>query len=211
MRMQLIGLAVAAVCLGGWIYFMRQRAATNQQRMAVSEQLTVKAVAEIDRHGGVTKVEGYERRPPTWLEKLFNDPGPRDDPVRVFKVRNPEMNKPTDAWLGFFVEQLSEDTPLYLYDTNVTDAGLVHLKKLTQLEVLFLVNIKATDAGIKHLQGMTTLRELNLSGTAIGDAGLKYLEGLTNLEELTLYDTNVTDAGVETLQKALPHCKIHPR
>ena len=41
---------------------------------------------------------------------------------------------------------------LYLNETKVTDAGLVHLKELKKLEVLFLNDTKVTDAGAKELQ-----------------------------------------------------------
>ena len=38
------------------------------------------------------------------------------------------------------------------YNTQVTDAGLVHLKGLTKLERLDLSDTKVTDAGVKKLQ-----------------------------------------------------------
>ena len=41
---------------------------------------------------------------------------------------------------------------LGLDDTKVTDAGLVHLKGLTKLEVLVLRRTKVTPAGVKQLQ-----------------------------------------------------------
>ena len=39
-----------------------------------------------------------------------------------------------------------------LYNTKVTDAGLVHLKGLSKLQTLVLVDTKATVAGVKKLQ-----------------------------------------------------------
>ena len=41
---------------------------------------------------------------------------------------------------------------LDLFDAQVTDAGLVHLKGLTQLQELYLVDTKVTDEGVKKLQ-----------------------------------------------------------
>ena len=73
---------------------------------------------------------------------------------------------------------------VFLFDTNVTDAGLVHLKGLTELQKLWLSATKVTDAGLVHLTG------------------------LTNLQTLYLSSTDVTDAGVKKLQAALPKCKI---
>ena len=36
---------------------------------------------------------------------------------------------------------------------SITDAGLVHLQGLTQLQALCLADTKITDAGLVHLQG----------------------------------------------------------
>ena len=41
--------------------------------------------------------------------------------------------------------------------TKVTDAGLVHLKGLTELRGLFLYYTNVTDAGLVHLKGLTEL------------------------------------------------------
>lgn len=210
LRNVLIGLTLAAACLGGWVYFMRQRAATNRERAVAGERAVEKAVVAIQFVGLRVKIVSFQQRYPTWLERLFNDPGPPDDPVRIFKVHDTGTYKVSDAGMDYYDEDTTVPE-LYFCDNNLTDAGLKHLKSQSKLEIFFLVNVNITDAGIKHLQGLTTLKELHLSGTMISDAGLKYLEGMTKLEELTLYDTNVTDEGVEKLQKALPNCKIIPR
>ena len=78
---------------------------------------------------------------------------------------------------------------------------------MTNLETLSLVNTQITDAGLQHLKGLTKLRELRLY-TQITDAGLEHLEGLTNLESLFLGGTHLTDEGVKQLGKALPNCDI---
>ncbi len=91
---------------------------------------------------------------------------------------------------------------------KITDAGLVHLKGLTNLKKLSLGQTRITDAGLAHLKGLTKLEYLNLYGTKITDAGLAHLEGLTNLKSLNLGQTRITDAGVKSLQEAMPDCKI---
>ena len=73
---------------------------------------------------------------------------------------------------------------------------------------LDLINTQVTDAGLVHLSGLTSLRELYLGDTQITDAGLAHLRGLTSLRELDLINTQVTDAGVASLEQALPNCRI---
>jgi hypothetical protein len=45
---------------------------------------------------------------------------------------------------------------VYFTDTDVTDAGLVHLKGMTSLRTLWLYKVEVTDAGLVHLKGMTS-------------------------------------------------------
>ena len=82
----------------------------------------------------------------------------------------------------------------------MSDAGLKHLKGLTQLRLLDLDGTQVSDAGLEHLKGLTQLRDLGLDGTRVSDAGLKHLRGLTQLQELYLCDTKVSDAGLEHLK-----------
>jgi len=82
----------------------------------------------------------------------------------------------------------------------VTDKGLAELKGLTKLEDLFLEHTQVTDAGLEHLSGMTQLKWLWLSDTQVTDAGLARLKGLKSLEMLLLENTKVTNAGLVHLQ-----------
>ncbi len=92
--------------------------------------------------------------------------------------------------------------------TNVTDAGLEHVKVFKGLQSLDLESTNVTDAGLEHLSGLTNLQSLDLEGTNVTDVGLEHLKGLANLQSLDLWGTKVTDAGVKTLQQVLPNCKI---
>ena len=65
-----------------------------------------------------------------------------------------------------------------------------------------------TDAGMEHLKALTQLQRLWLSYTRVTDGGLEHLKGLTQLQWLSLWDARVTDAGEADLRKALPNCNI---
>src|SRR5262249_6328827 len=62
-----------------------------------------------------------------------------------------------------------------------------------------------TDAGLVHLRRLTKLRELQLGHTRLTDAGLVNLERLTALRELVLENTEFTRAGAERLRRHLPY------
>ena len=67
---------------------------------------------------------------------------------------------------------------------------------MTKLVDLDLTRTQVTDAGLAHLKGLVNLATLDLDGTKLTDAGLAHLKGLTALETLPLDDTAITDAGL---------------
>ena len=91
-----------------------------------------------------------------------------------------------------------------------TDLGLKHILSAVQPSThLSLSNWQLTDAGLVHLKGMRNLQQLDLMSTKVTDAGLIHLKPLTNLKQLVLDGcTTLTNAGVAELQRALPDCKI---
>ena len=82
---------------------------------------------------------------------------------------------------------------------NVTDAGLSHLQRLTNLQTLNLGPSKIGDAGLRHLSNLKQLQILNLSGTRVGDNGLAQLRGLNKISVLYLAHTRVTSTGMKTV------------
>ena len=129
----------------------------------------------------------------------------------------------TDEMLSEKVKVLTNLERLYLDDTQITDAGLVHLAGLSNLKDLNLDSTQVTDAGLVHLKGLTKLTGLSLGypnrngifeeifwktqpgadhhdDTKVTDAGLVHLKGLTNLEWLDLMNTKITDAGLVHLK-----------
>ena len=90
-----------------------------------------------------------------------------------------------------------------------TDTGLKYY--LAAIEPRSMLDLRGwfriTDAGLIHLKGLTNLHTLSLYRTKITGAGLEHLKGLTNLQKLII-SGSITDAGVADLQKALPNCEI---
>jgi len=74
--------------------------------------------------------------------------------------------------------------------------------------MLELGDTQVTDAGIAHLRELRELRALSLSGTQVTDGALAHVSALRSLEVLDLTGTQVTDEGVEGLHQALPNCRI---
>jgi len=104
---------------------------------------------------------------------------------------------------------LSQVQSLDLSDTQVSDAGLVHLQGLSALQSLDLSDTQVSDAGLVHLQGLSALQSLNLMNTQVSDTGLAHLQGLSALQSLNLsnapqtlfsFHTSVSDAGLIHLQ-----------
>jgi internalin A len=93
---------------------------------------------------------------------------------------------------------------LDISETEITDAGLVNLRGLTRLSMLHLGRTKVKGEGLRYIAGITAIKELDLSGTKVGDRGLIHLRGLKNLENLWLTDTPVTNAGLLQLESLEP-------
>ena len=161
-----------------------------------------KLVEEIKKLGGMVCYD-YQRDPgrppikppePVWLRGLLGD----DLFVSLTGVFLTN-SKISDAGLEH-LKGLTQLQGLFLDNTKVSDAGLEHLKGLTQLQVLCLNGTKVSDAGLEHLTGLTQLQDLYLGDTKVNDAGLQYLKGLTQLQSLSLANTKVSDAGLQYLK-----------
>ena len=85
--------------------------------------------------------------------------------------------------------------------------GCVLAAALHGLLWLELRATQVTDAGLAHLRGMKRLVHVDLGLTQITDAGLAHLE-MTKLRRINLAGTRVTEEGVKALKRALPKTEI---
>lgn len=113
-----------------------------------------------------------------------------------------------DAQVALLLKISNQLVWLKLGDTQVTDAALIQIAKLKNLQKLHLEQTKVTDAGLKQLKGLTNLEYLNLYGTAVTDAGLADLAELKNLKTVYLWQTKVTEAGIANLKQAHPDLEV---
>jgi Leucine-rich repeat (LRR) protein len=113
-----------------------------------------------------------------------------------------KFNDAAAAFLRFFVNL----EHLLLFETDITDASLLHIGTLVHLESLNLGATAITDAGLAHLAGLVHLEELNVHGTKVSEAGLVHLFGMKNLTKLEV--SGVTQEGAAALARAIRNPKL---
>jgi hypothetical protein len=83
-----------------------------------------------------------------------------------------------------------------------TDRGVAELAKCKQLEELIIGSIGITDAGLDHIVKLTNLKQLNLFGCIyVTDTGLEKLTALKSLQDLSVGESSITVGGLSCLNK----------
>ena len=98
---------------------------------------------------------------------------------------------------------------LDLARSQVTDAGLATIAKMTYLERLHLENTKVSDTGLAQLSALPALEYLNLYGTKVTDGGIAKLASAKALKKLFVWQTGVTKAGAKALEGKLPGLNVN--
>ena len=94
-------------------------------------------------------------------------------------------------------------------DNKLTDAGMVEIAKLTQIEHLRIRGGSIGDDGLKALATMPNLKALNIPQGKFTDAGLAHLKELPKLEMLRIGSPNVTDKGIAELNDFPSLSRVH--
>lgn len=98
---------------------------------------------------------------------------------------------------------------LQVGSTRIDDKALVRFCDAgKQLIHLSADNTQVSDAGVVALHKLPNLQTLVLNATKVSDAGIKHLVKIKRLKGIGLMHTNVTKAGVAELKKALPNCHV---
>jgi len=80
--------------------------------------------------------------------------------------------------------------------SRISDAGLRHVGRITELEVFRLDLAQVTDDGIRHLRVLDRLKELRLNMTKVKGPGIQSLSGLGALEILELNDCDLRELSL---------------
>jgi len=95
-------------------------------------------------------------------------------------------------------------------DATFKDKDFACLANIKGLQWLQLWPTELSDAGMVHLRGLTNIERLNIGGPGLTDAGLKCLANMKKLNHLTISDGRFTDEGLRRLEdlKALSYLRF---
>ncbi len=83
------------------------------------------------------------------------------------------------------------------------------LENLSQLEKLTLSSHNISSSDLEFLAKLPALRELDLTGSSkIDEGAVPCLQKMTGLRKLTLAGTGISDEGAESIDDALPKCRV---
>jgi Leucine-rich repeat (LRR) protein len=117
--------------------------------------------------------------------------------VRALRLDKTETN---NADLEKIVDEYPNLVELTLSETQITDAGLASLTKLTKLRKIRISKTAVTDEAAQVLAKIPSLEDIDVSQNNFGDKGLKALQPLAKLKRLNLYTTKITDKGLAVLK-----------
>jgi Leucine-rich repeat (LRR) protein len=175
-------------------------------------QMTAKPVEVRTRSGNASTIDGRTREWPVAVRLLkqrsanvlnagqqMTDAMLEDlsDVEHLTSIGAAGSTSVTDAGIRHLA-RLSNLQHLDLSGTQITDAGLTAIRRLRHLQTISLARTRVTDAGAAILAACDNLRVVNLSGTATGDRAIDALSGKTRLVEFRSGNL-VTDAGLALL------------
>ncbi len=114
----------------------------------------------------------------------------------------------SDAKVALLTPLAQQIIWLKLGNTQITDATLIKIAKLKNLNKLHLEYTAIGDAGLKNLHDLPYLEYLNLIGTKVTDAGLQSLVGLKTVKNVYVWKSAVTEAGIAQLRQARPDLNV---
>ena len=195
----LLVLTVAVALPCSWLAEEMKKAREQSQAVRAIEKLS--GSADYDGQSGKNRFSSPNVSTPerTRLQNLLGDDFLHDVVIVDLDYSKYGGEKPvTDAGL-VHLRGLTQLKSLSLGGADVTDAGMANVVGLTQLERLTLSETKISDAGLANIAHLAQLDELWLDGTKVTDAGMVHLARLTQLHELWLDNTEITDAGLAHL------------
>jgi len=107
-----------------------------------------------------------------------------------------------DDWMPSLARLTNLKVLRFTNNGKLTDAGMVQLAGLKNLENFSFVGTQMTGKAYARFEGFTKLAKVSHRGSSIDDEGLRLLcEHLPNLESISLAHAKFTDAGAPHLAK----------
>ena len=122
--------------------------------------------------------------------------------ITTLESLNVISTKFNDEWMPSIARLRNLKTLRFTNNGKLTDAGMVQLAGLKDLENFSFVGTQITGKAYAEFQSFTKLIKVSHRGSRIDDAGLKELcDHLPNLESISLAHAKFTDAGAPNLAK----------
>jgi Leucine-rich repeat (LRR) protein len=117
--------------------------------------------------------------------------------LNIGKINNMVDGKPqiTDAGMVHIAELKELE---HLRIPGITDKGMAHIAKLKNLK--HLEGGGSTDAALEHISKLQSLEYLSTGSSGYTDAGMSHLAKLTNLKDLRLSAESITNEGLAKLK-----------
>jgi hypothetical protein len=173
----------------------------------VVTSVTTDGLAPLRKLHNLKALEIYEC--PAIDDQLFTHLEPHKQQLEMLGLYQSSL---TDAGM-VHIGEMRQLRWLALYDAQISDAGLAQLSELKELEELSLPRSKITDAGLHHIARLPKLKWLSLPGSSISKQGLEELARLPKLEMLSLWDIPLTDDDIMPLKSfpSLKEVNVGPR
>lgn len=122
--------------------------------------------------------------------------------ITTLESLNVISTKFNDEWMPHIAKLTNLKTLRFTNNGKLTDAGMVQLAGLKNLESFNFVGTSMTGRAYAQFDGFTKLVKVSHRGSSIDDEGLKELcDHLPNLEYISLAHSKFTDAGAPNLAK----------
>ena len=122
--------------------------------------------------------------------------------ITTLESLNVISTKFSDEWMPHVAKLTHLKTLRFVNNGKLTDAGMVQLAGLKDLESFSFVGTAITGRAYAQFDGFTKLVKVSHRGSSIDDEGLKELcDHLSNLEYISLAHAKFTDAGAPNLAK----------
>ncbi|MEZ6113550.1 MAG: protein kinase [Pirellulaceae bacterium] len=99
---------------------------------------------------------------------------------------------------------------VHLTDLPELDAGLEHLRGMSQLKRLDIAGTAFTTESLRWLSQLPALEILDLSRTPVTDEAIKQLGMLKSIKQIRVTDSQISAEGLASLRSALPDCEVIP-